>query len=188
MNSRRRVNYDVMPLTPMYAWRITKYDPAFRDEGGAYLKYDWTSVSDIGKSFDGDVLTPTQYCRVENAYIETAMSFVADAGLDAVTVTYVENHGTRIQQSSDLPSIRLDPALIVTGMLVTGDALADACRLTLREKVWCKLGAPNGFYLHFGYDYYMYVGSPAASLNSIAVGKAQGLFIEPMLSPYLDEA
>ena len=172
----------------MYGWRVTKYDPTFRDERGAYLKGDWTSVSDIGKSFDGNVLTAAQYRDIEDAYVNTALSFVGEAGLDALTVDYLENHGAPAGQPPDLLAISLDPRLVRTGMLVTGDALADACRLTLREMLWCKLGAPNGFYIHFGYDYYMYVGSPSPSLNSVDFGKTQGLFIEPMRSPYLGEA
>lgn len=66
---RRRVNSSVMPLPFMYGWRIIKYNPAFRDERGAYLKDEWTSVSDVGKSFDGEVLTFEEYYKIENAYV-----------------------------------------------------------------------------------------------------------------------
>jgi len=49
--------------------------------------------------------------------------------------------------------------------------LADVCRLVLREILWCKLESPNGFYIHFGYDYYMYFGSPVSSQRAIDYGK-----------------
>ncbi|MFL0507599.1 hypothetical protein ACH0B5_17895 [Ureibacillus sp. 179-F W5.1 NHS] len=32
-----------------YQWRITKYNPAFRDQDGAYMKDEWISSSDIGQ-------------------------------------------------------------------------------------------------------------------------------------------
>ena len=38
--SGRRVMPGVMPLLTVNSWRISKYNPAFRDERGAYLKDD----------------------------------------------------------------------------------------------------------------------------------------------------
>ena len=32
-------------------YRITKYNPEFRDEEGRYILDEWTSVTDIGKEF-----------------------------------------------------------------------------------------------------------------------------------------
>ncbi len=32
-----------------FMWRVTKYNPTFRDENGTYIKDEWTSFSDIGK-------------------------------------------------------------------------------------------------------------------------------------------
>lgn len=29
----------------MYSWRITKYNPIFRDESGVYLEDEWTSIT-----------------------------------------------------------------------------------------------------------------------------------------------
>jgi hypothetical protein len=43
---------------PHCALRVTKYDPALRVGGrGAFTGDDWTSVSDVGRTFDGVVLT-----------------------------------------------------------------------------------------------------------------------------------
>lgn len=171
----------------MNSWRITKYNPTFRDERGAYLKDEWTSVSDVGASFDGELLTFDQYREVEDAHISTALSFVSEAGLDALTVVYLEAHNVH-PKAKDLLGITLDPKLVRRGMELSGGALSDVCRLVLREILWCKLESASGFYLHFGYDYYMYVGSPASSERSIAYGKRAGLYVEEMESPYLAEA
>jgi hypothetical protein len=32
------------------------------------------------------------------------------------------------------------------------------CRLNLREALWCKLEDEGGQFVHFGWDYYMYIG------------------------------
>lgn len=176
----------VMPLPIMYGWRVTKYDPAFRDEGGAYLRDEWTSLSDVGKSFGEAGLSFEEYRKVEDAYVSTALSFISEAGLDALTVTHLETYGVSEARAEDVRDIDFDPKVARRGMRLSGGALGDACRLVLREILWCKLESENGFYLHFGYDYYMYIGSPAPSEKSIAHGRRQGLFVEEMESPYLD--
>jgi hypothetical protein len=36
----------------MYKYRITKYNPIYRDPEGKYTIEDWTAISDIGKVFN----------------------------------------------------------------------------------------------------------------------------------------
>jgi hypothetical protein len=170
----------------MNSWRITKYDPAFRDARGAYLKGEWTSVSDVGKSFNGVALTSEEYRKIEDAYVSTVLSFISEAGLDALTVTYLEAHRVSEARPEDLRDIAFDPKLVRAGMSLSHEALDDVCRLVLREILWCKLESESGFYLHFGYDYYMYIGSPVPSEKAVAHGRQRGLFVEEMASPYLD--
>lgn len=188
-----RLGYDrargmpgVMPLLLMYGWRITKYNPAFRDERGAYLKDEWTSVSDVGKSFAGVALTFEGYREIEDAYVSTALSFVSEAGLEALTVAHLETHRVSEAQAQDSRDVAFDPRSARKGMALPRGAIADVCRLALREILWCKLESGGGFYIHFGYDYYMYIGSPVPSEEAIAYGRRQGLFVEEMGSPYLD--
>jgi hypothetical protein len=50
----------------MFEYRVTKYDPAHRAASGAY-RDEWTSFSDIGRSFGGVILTVEQYQRIEDA-------------------------------------------------------------------------------------------------------------------------
>jgi hypothetical protein len=91
----------------MYGWRVTKYDPAFWGERGAYLKDEWTSLSDVGKSFDGVGLTFEEYRKIEDAYVSTALSFMYEAGLDALTVTYLETNRVSEARAEDLRDIDL---------------------------------------------------------------------------------
>lgn len=50
----------------MYSYRITKYNPVFGNEFGYYDRSEWTSISDIGKSFDGIILSFDEYYISEN--------------------------------------------------------------------------------------------------------------------------
>lgn len=174
----------VMPLLLMYRWRITKYSPALRDERGAYQKDEWTSISDIGRVYEGEEFTYETYRKVEDAYVSTALSFVSEAGLDSLTITYFEAAHSLGERVARLRGIAFDAKRARKGMAVSGEALDNVCRLVLREILWCKLEADNGFYIHFGYDYYMYIGSPVPPEKSIPYGRRQGLFIEEMESPY----
>jgi len=171
----------------MFGWRITKYDPAYRNAAGAYLKDEWTSVSDIGRSFDGESLTVEEYRSVEDAYVSTALSFLSEANLNCLNVTSLETNNVAKADASLVEGL-LNAAVVTEGMIVCDGTLDDVCRLVLREVLWCRLESPAGFHIHFGWDYYMYVGSPCASEKSLAYGKQHGLFLEPMASPYLPNA
>jgi hypothetical protein len=41
-------------------------------------------------------------------------------------------------------------------------------------------------YVHFGWDYYMYLGIPIHCPNALSYAKEKGIFVEPFVSPYLD--
>ena len=39
----------------MYKYRITKYNPKYRNNKGHYLiKNEWSAISDINEEYDGD--------------------------------------------------------------------------------------------------------------------------------------
>ena len=48
---------------------------------------------------------------------------------------------------------------IWVGKAVTAQEVQALAKLTLRNAIWCKLGYKKQFFVHFGYDYYMYIGA-----------------------------
>ena len=60
----------------MYYFRVTKYNPIYRDENGFYKKNEWISVGDIGQCYDGEILTAENYQNIENAYVNAILSAV----------------------------------------------------------------------------------------------------------------
>ena len=171
----------------MHGFRVTKYDPARRDERGAFLDRDWTSHADIDGVFGEKTLQVADYLEVESAYVAAARAFFEAAGCPLLTVIDLESH------EAPPRTVSLGLADILEPPVHEGDKIGDGeldriCRLNLRELVWCKLEAESkAFYLHFGYDFYMYVGAQAPSEEIIRRVEASGLFVEPMRSPYLDE-
>ncbi len=153
----------------MHEYRITKYNPAFRDSTGAYSKDEWTSFADIGRPFASGIFTREEYEFVEDAYVHVALAFLREAGLRSLRVEGLENHkGTQLSFSE--------------GSLLTLGEVGNVIRRVLREECWCRLQSASGF-VHVGWDYYMYVGV----LNPCPAARRQaaetGLFVEEFVSP-----
>lgn len=153
----------------MHTFRITKYDPLRRDADGAYRHPDWTSISDIGKEFNGKLLTEDEYARVESSYVEAAKSFLSEAETGGLWVKDLEQR----EFNMDFPEI------------VNWMDIGPIVRAMLREQIWCRLEGRN-CYIHVGYDYYMYVGVPHACTISQSQASQSGLFVEEFISPYAE--
>jgi hypothetical protein len=156
----------------VHAYRVTKYNPAFRDQSGAYAKVEWTMFGQIGQAFSGVVLTSVEYERVEDAYVQSALSFLREGGLPSMRVAGLENSRKRpldFQNDSVLPL----------------EHIGEIIRQVLREEYWCRLEGSDGF-LHFGWDYYMYIGVPHLCPMARATATKLGLFVEEFASPYVE--
>jgi hypothetical protein len=174
-----------MMSEPMAGFRVTKYDPRKRDANGWFLRDDWTAVSDVGRSFYGVVLTTSQYMLVEDAYVESVRRFLRAARLKALRIDDLEAEvrSLGLQGPAEENLERLLHSAH-EGMWVEGSDLDATVRLCLRECLWCRLNGERGFYVHFGYDYYMYVGTEG---NCVAPPLPPGMYAEEFVSPYHPE-
>ena len=118
----------------MKEYRITKYDPRLRDPRGAFTGDDWSSVSQIGKSFGGVTLTDEEYKRVEQAYIDVALAFLNESSITALKIDGLENS-------------RHQPLTFRDGSVVHHEQLAEVMRSLLRDRCWCRLQAEGSFIL-----------------------------------------
>lgn len=155
-----------------YVYRVTKCDPGNRDECGVYTVDEWTMFSQVGSVVDGKKLTMAEYQRTEDAYVASAISFLRESGAEIVTVEQLEDaHGEAaklgIREASELDH----------------EQAARLIRLILRERAWCELRGDESF-VHFGWDYYMYVGVPTPCDASRAFAADRGLYVERCSSPY----
>jgi hypothetical protein len=169
------------PATPMEWYRICKYDPAFRDETGAYQRDEWTSVSDIGKSFAGVTLDASTYLATETAYVRAMREFMTDAGVTSLRVAALEpppDLDPLVQyELPDAEALTRLAREIRDGMELSGAALDRACRLNLREVLWCRLEQPARLVVETSYDYYLHIGTTAPSERAIAKVHELGLFV-----------
>lgn len=162
----------------MYSWRVTKYDPLNRDAAnGIYLNdEEWTCFSEVGTK-----ISIEEYRKTEQKYIHAISSFMAEMGLNRVYVIALE------QWSDDVKRHNANEFLsnIWIGKAITTQEIRELAKLTLRNVIWCKLGFKNEFFVHFGQDYYMYIGASIDCVKAVDAVTRTGLFVEKFDSPYL---
>jgi hypothetical protein len=145
-----------------YEYRVTKYDPCNRDDSGVHTGDEWLMFSQVGSIVGGKQLTMEEYRRTEDAYVATAISFLRESGSQTVTVRQLEDpHGE---------AAKLE---VHEGCDLDHEQSASLMRLILRDLAWCKLES-DGSFVHFGWDYYMYVGVPVPCDESKAFARMKG--------------
>ena len=135
---------------------------------------EWTSYSDVGRIFDGIPLPESEYLNVEVAYLSSVEAFLREAKIETLQLRDLENHRGRAL-----------PQFIQSQAILTIPQCVEFARIALREIAWGKLVSPGRAYVHFGYDYYVYLGLPSRCPNAIAATHNRGLFVESCRSPYL---
>jgi len=154
----------------MIEYRVTKYDPALRDANGAYLADEWILFKQVGSAFGGVILTEAEYLRVERAYINSAIAFLREGGLDSLTVEGIENPKRLALEFGE-------------GSALSPERVGDVIRQMLREELWCRLEGQGGF-VHIGWDYYMYIGVSHPCPKAELLAEGLGLYPERFSSPY----
>jgi hypothetical protein len=166
----------------MFAYRVTKFDPNQRDVSGAFVPADWTSVSDVGRSIGGKTITKQQCLEIEDSYVEVVRRLLSVSRISSMRVKNLEVKSEGNDARFDDDGLAEICARLRDNTLVAGKDLEAVIRGCLREYIWCRLAGPRESYLHFGYDYYMYLG---LLRSASAVAMPKGIFIEDVVSPYL---
>ncbi len=162
----------------MNYYRITKYNPAFRDEQGFYTKNDWTSISDVGQTFDDGILTVEEYKQIEDSYTKAVNIILQEKGILQLTVHSLEKNDCieeHILSSKDKEFYIRIAELLQLDL----DNIEMAVRLALRELIWCTLScSTKNVEIEFGYDYYMYIRCDVISELAQKKISEYGLFVE----------
>lgn len=151
----------------MTEYRITKYDPTKR-KNGIYQENVWTSISDIGKSFVDGTLSFEKYKKVEQAYIDFCITLMHEANISSLSICSPEYY---------------DEGLSFQSTVSEENILRDVIMCCLREQCWVKLETEN-FFIHFGFDFYMYVGTDMSRTVVEETARKFNLFCEIFQSPY----
>ncbi|WRZ88037.1 S1 RNA-binding domain-containing protein [Streptomyces sp. NBC_01007] len=161
-----------------YVYRVTKYDPADRDQQGHYTGAE-PATSDHGP--------------VEAAYLQTVAAFAEAIGVDQLAI--------REPQISGFAHFGLEPpvdgyglaGLFPHGLAGFHDGAVvpiavglEIVRAMLRDNgAWCRLEVEGVCAVHVGWDQYLYVGSSRPCEAALARTRSLGLFPERLdASPY----
>lgn len=153
----------------LYEFRISKYDHKYRTDG-VYLKEEWTSISDVGKVFEGKMFTSAEYEHYESLYLSFIESVCAQLDIAEMVVSCLEDYNSICSYNNDAS---------IKGI----NAIIEVARDCLREKYWCKL-VTDVCQFHFGYDYYLYLCSPLNYHYVNDLATERGLYVEIKASPY----
>jgi len=166
-------------------WRLTafevmKYDPKYRNEEGHYLKKEWTEF-EIGKSFDGKILTYLDYKIIEDKYISAIVYLFEYFKCTRVQFTkkviYLDDNELHLIIDEELINFY---KLLKNRRILNLEETTMAARLILRNAIYggfnCK-GSKN-ISVRFGYDFYMYFNTPEHEKQVIKkyIEKEIGLF------------
>jgi len=164
-------------VPPSFVHRITKYDPADRDEHGHYTGAE-EAVSDHGP--------------VEAAYLAAIAAFAEASDIDRLEIRdpgvagfvhfgvepSAAGHGLDGLFPPDLSGYH-------DGAEVSLPVALELVRVMLRgQGAWCRLEAGDRLTVDVGWDQYVYVGSDRPCTDAVARTRELGLFPEPMtISP-----
>lgn len=167
-----------------FCWRITKYDPKYRQLNGAYLNDEWCMYAEIGKSFNNILFEFKEYERVEALYIKAIELFMVCHKVSCLQINKLEKNKKFTNDIHNNTHMEQIFYKVKEGSWVEKDDIKDFCKLILRDKLWCKLRYSRKMFVHFGWDFYMYIGSSSACENVTTAIEKSGLFVEAFKSPY----
>ena len=151
-----------------YEFRVSKYYKNL--DTGMPLPNLWTSISDIGQIFGEHHLTYAEYEQVERRYLQLIEQVCLALDIPQLQITSLENPFNICPYPNN-------------SLVYDLEQIVDIARDCLREKYWCRLQSKK-LYFHFGYDYYLYIGSPFDFFQMSTFASRVGLFIEEIKSPY----
>lgn len=165
---------------------IVKYSPSGYNKNGIYISNDWCSISDIGKNFNGNILSVDDYLNVEDKYINTILSIMQKLDCTYLTIEYVESDKNDIINGMRRYKEKYNVDILDSfpyprrGMRFSKKKLTKLFRLCLRELCYivfvCK---SKKIKLYFSYEYYLNVKCPLAKDILYQIVNKNGLYLDP---------
>ncbi|MGY3187347.1 hypothetical protein [Lysinibacillus sp. TE18511] len=151
-----------------YFWQISKYEdeelPLYQQSGTP----TWTSVSDIGKRYNREMFTVSNYMTVEELFIKAIQVFMISSTSTKLIVKQLEKPlnleviednivktGFSLEDSKEMLNFFQK---VRQGMSISLNEVELVTRLALRKYVWVQLESETMF-VRFDYDYYVDIGS-----------------------------
>ncbi len=174
----------------MYKYRISKYNPKFRNDKGIYLKDDWTSYCDIGKKYE-KIFTKENYLDVESKYCDVISEILGENRIEEMMLEDLEcgfsvDEIKKMFEEYGLIFYEEEKKIIDSLTNNKKIKIVDIklyIRLILRECFWCIFKDEiTSARVEFGYDLYIYIYNINISESIIDKYRKREIFIEYLIS------
>ena len=164
-------------------YSISKYQPELYDETGCYHRNEWTSFGDIGKIFYNGELSIDEYMKVEQRYIDVAITLARLSGCTYLTISKLEGREDIVDFVNGNPyNIQLTATAqkIKQGLKIQISDCADYLRICIRECCWAIFDNHRHYFsLDFGYDFYMHIHTDLTESQVEEIVSANNLYLRP---------
>jgi hypothetical protein len=159
----------------------------FRKSNGKYDLDDWTSISDIGKTFEGKLLSVDEYKCIEDKYVKVVKLIMDFISAPILIVDRVQRSSggsdfeITISKYSELYNQNCIIDLYQTisdKMELSSEQIESLIRLLLREDIGAEVYFENKLNLFIGYDFLMGIHTSNPIDRIIADIEEIGLFVE----------
>ena len=136
----------------MRKYRITKYNPKYRDINDVFLLNTWTSWSDIGRKYEeyeDNILTLKEYLLTETQYVKVILAILKSKNIKKLKIQELEKYRNVFELEKLLKSSNIllnqNEKYIVSS--ISNDKEYDLkdietiITLILRDCFWCVLKA-----------------------------------------------
>jgi len=175
----------------MKNYRITKYNPEYRNEKGYYTANDWTSLSDIGNTYLEKTFTIGEYIEIEKAYCDVIAKILFNNHIDNFNVIEIEKYNSLWKVKRLLRRYKIylsEEECSIIKKIENNTAInckdAITCiKLMLRGCFWAMLESPEPVMrLSVGQDYYVYMSCEEIPPYIINISAINGIYIEEIVN------
>ena len=165
---------------------IVKYPPSGYNKDGIYTSDDWTSISDIGKSFNGKIFSVKDYLKVEEQYVNTVLMIMSALDCEYLTIEYIEVN--QDEMANDIEIYGKKYGVSITGTLpklkkgtrLSRINIPNVLRLCLRELCYIVFSCKSKkLKFYFSYEYYLNVKCPIDRNILSQIVKKNNLYLDP---------
>ncbi|MNJ55425.1 hypothetical protein D3C77_509120 [compost metagenome] len=175
----------------MHYWQVRKYPPLEQHQINKPKIPTWTSIVDIGQTFQGILFNEDEYLLTEDRHVEAVKIYMRSVQVQELEIHLFDKlreeifleHAKRYPKcySCELTDFYY---LLEHGLTISGKQVEWIIRLGMREAISCQLRNRDLFFLNFSYDYYMDIGSTIICENAVKEIRHLGLYIDPWDGPY----
>lgn len=176
-----------------YYWQISKYKNDELPLSGVGSSPTWSSVSDIGNTYNGKKFLKSDYLIVEELFIKAIQAFMNCTNSNKLIVNQLEKPlklegieasllkaGFSLEESKEMLEFFKE---VEKGMTIGLSEVKLITQLALREYVWTQLQSESLF-VRFDYDYFVDIGSTIRCEDAVKQVREMNLSINLWDEPY----